>query len=151
MIQNLMTRFLKETIPSGGEKPWPLDVPLNKPGSTKAPGTCRLWSRALGWRSCVAGLRQLGWALIESSGWDMILDMILGCLGHGFWDMLGYRVEWFLLGFWMRDKPRFFFWEMDTFFLHPCCFSLHPTNMTMKSSRGLNNYFPVRPVHSQGS
>ena len=116
MTQNLMTRFLKETIPSGGEKPWPLDVPLNKPGSTKAPGTCRLWSRALGWRSCVAGLRQLGWALIESSGWDMILDMILGCLGHGFWDMLGYRVEWFLLGFWMRDKPRFFLRNGHVFF-----------------------------------
>ena len=36
----------------------------------------------------------------------MILDMILGCLGHGFWDMLGYRVEWFLLGFWMRDSSQ---------------------------------------------
>lgn len=49
-------------------------------------------------------------------GWDMILDKILGYVGTWFldvfgicWDMLGYRVEWFLLSFWMRDKPRFFF------------------------------------------
>lgn len=62
--------------------------------------------------------------------WDMVFGICWDIELNGFCWVFGWEIN-----------HVFFFEKWTRFFLHPCCFSLLPTNMTMKSSRGVEQLF----------